>query len=111
MLIPGTFTICPRAVALYAHRIARGYASAATPYRLAFSWGMKEATDFAMGVRDIAIADAEAPAEVRTARDELLFWQCQSTYTDAVRENIARASEAVFRAELRASVEAFDLAA
>lgn len=85
MLIPGTFTICPRAVALYAHRIARLYASGTTPYRLAFKWGMKDATEFAMGVRDIAIADAEAPAEVRRARDELLFWQCQPSYSDNVR--------------------------
>lgn len=111
MLIAGTFTICPRAVALYAHRIARQYASAATPYRLAFKWGMKEATDFARGVRDIAIADAEAPAEVREARDELLFWQCQRSYSEDVRANIARASEAVFSAELRASVEALREAA
>ncbi len=36
MLIPGTFTIDPRAVANYAHRIARRYASDTTPYRLAF---------------------------------------------------------------------------
>ena len=111
MLIAGTFTICPRAVAQYAHRIARRYVSATTPYRLAFKWGMREATQFAMGVRDIAIADAEAPAEVRAARDELLFWQCQSTYTDEVRANIARASEAVVEAELRASVEAYREAA
>lgn len=111
MLIAGTFTICPRAVALYAHRIARQYASATTPYRLAFRWGMKEATDFAMGVREIAIADAEAPARVREARDELLYWQCQGTYSADVRANIARASEAVFRAELQASVAALRQAA
>ena len=49
MLIPGTFTIDPRAVANYAHRIARRYASDTTPYRLAFSWGMREATRSAMG--------------------------------------------------------------
>ena len=111
MLIPGTFTIDPRAVANYAHRIARSYASDTTPYRLAFTWGMREATRFAMGVRDIAIADADVPAEVRQLRDELLFWQCQSRYTDDVKANIARVRDALFRAELRASVEGLDRAA